>query len=154
MFKELFNYNANYFTPPSQTYHQSLEKTLIENGINIIDVPLIHKMPLGNGKYTTRLHYLGQRNQFKQIYLTRNVVFEPNISDNDDGVNVCLKGIETAFKYRRPAIISNHRVAFVGGIEPQNRDKGLKSLKRLMSSILKKWPDSEFMSVVDLPFLN
>ena len=55
-----------------------------------------------------------------------------------------------AFDSKKPAIISNHRAAFVGGIDVANREKGLKALDRLFSEILKRWPDAEFVSARDL----
>jgi hypothetical protein len=150
LFKELFGYISAYFTPPSQYYHSNLEKIMFDSGIKIIDVPRLRKMPLGHGKFLTKFHYLGQQNKLGQYYLTRNAIFEPNISDFDDGVDVCLAAIETCFRYRKPAIISNHRVGFVGGINIKNRDKGLRALESLLSQILTKWPDVEFLNVVDL----
>ena len=56
------------------------------------------------------------------------------------------KDIEIAFRWKKPAVISTHRVNYVGSIDPKNRQKGLGELKRLISLILKKWPDVEFMS--------
>jgi len=72
------------------------------------------------------------------------------MSDTDDGLATCLSGIETAFKYRKPAIISNHRAAFVGGIDPANRDKGLSALNKLLKAIITQWPDAEFISAAEL----
>lgn len=153
IFKELFGYGATYFTPPSQFYHKSIEQALFESNIRIIDVPRLRKMPLGGGQYSTRIHYLGQKNKHGQFYLTRNVVFEPNLNQIDDGVNSCLSGIETAFMHKKPAIISNHRAAFNGSIEPINRHKGLLALDKVLKSILKKWPDVEFINFSELYFL-
>jgi hypothetical protein len=57
-----------------------------------------------------------------------------------------LNRIETAFRYYKPAIISSHRVNFIGAIVPDNRNKNLMLLKQLLFEIVKKWPDVEFMS--------
>ena len=46
----------------------------------------------------------------------------------------------------RPAIISSHRVNYVGFLDERNRDKNLKLLKTLLDKILNKWPDVEFLS--------
>ncbi|MDD3080047.1 MAG: hypothetical protein PHH37_13245 [Paludibacter sp.] len=151
IFKNIFGYSSVYFTPPAQYYHKSLEESMVDAGFKMIDVPGLRKMPLGSNRYATRFHYLGQKNRDNGLrYLTRNAVFEPNMSENSDGVQACLKSIEAAFKYNRPAIISNHRAAFVGGIDIANRDKGLKSLDLLLSEIIKRWPDVEFISAASL----
>ena len=55
-----------------------------------------------------------------------------------------------AYYWNKPAIISTHRLNYVGYINPSNRDKNLKLLDHLLSSILKKWPDVEFMTSVEL----
>lgn len=150
LFEELFGYKSTLFIPPAQHYHQNLEPAMVEAGFSLVDVPRYRKMPLGNGKFKTKLHFMGQKGQSGLRYLTRNVVFEPNLNPNDDGVQSCLKGIETAFKFRQPAIISNHRAAFVSGLNIDNRDKGIKALDRLIKLITKRWPESEFIPVSDL----
>jgi hypothetical protein len=58
--------------------------------------------------------------------------------------------MEAAFRWKKPANISTHRVNFVGGIDEANREKGLKELKKLLNTIVKTWPDVEFMSTRDL----
>lgn len=150
LFKALFGYPSALFIPPAQHYHQDLEPTIANAGFKMVDVPRLRKMPLGNGKFRTRLHYLGQTNSLGLRYITRNAVFEPNMMGNSDGSNECLAGIESVFRIRKPAIISNHRASFVGGIEPANRENGLKALDKLLRMILKRWPDVEFISAAEL----
>jgi hypothetical protein len=79
----------------------------------------------------------------------RNCAFEPS-GDNYNDIGLTLKQIEAAFRWNKPAIISTHRVNFVGGINPRNSSKGLKELKSLLNAILKKWPKVHFMSTRDL----
>jgi len=146
LFIKLFGYQPVLFVPPAQHYHQRLEPIIAETGIKMIDVPRLRKMPLGKATRRLKLHYLGQKSRFGLRYLTRNAVFEPNLNEQSDGVNECMAAIENAFKHNKPAIISNHRAAFSGGLDLKNRDKGLKALDRLLSGILKKWPEVEFMS--------
>lgn len=146
LFNNLFGYSSMYFTPPAQHYNYSLESAIGEAGIKMIDVPRFRKMPRGQGRSTFKLHYTGQTNDTGLKYVTRNTIFETNLSDGDDGIDTCLKGIETAFRFSNPAIISNHRASFTGGIDPKNRDRGLKSLKKLLKEIYKRWPDSEFIT--------
>jgi hypothetical protein len=150
IFKDMFNYNAVYFTAPSGIFSDQLDQVLIEKGIRLIDVQKLRKMPLGNGRLRYKLHFMGQRNRYSQFYITRNAVFEPNMNKYDDGVDSCLYGISQAFKWSKPAVISNHRAAFVGGLDAGNRAKGLKSLSRLFNEIKKRWPDVRYKSMADL----
>ena len=76
--------------------------------------------------------------------------FEPSEFGCKDWVNCCLKEIELAFRWFHPAIISSHRVNFIGSLNPQNRDRGLLLLSQLLNAIVKKWPDVEFMSSDEL----
>ena len=150
MFSDLFGYKATLFTAPSQIYNTNIEKSLYDGGIRMIDVPTLQKVPVGHGKEHKKLRFIGKKNKLGQRYITRNAVFEPNMNETSNGVDSCMAGIEQAFKARKPAIISNHRAAFTGSIEPNNRSKGLKALDELLALILKKWPDAEFISAAKL----
>ena len=88
---------------------------------------------------------MDKTNRFGLTYYTRNCVFEPT-DINYKGVDFTLKQIETAFRWRKPAFISTHRVNFIGRLDKKNREKGLKELKILLKSIIRKWPEVEFMS--------
>ena len=61
-----------------------------------------------------------------------------------------MEEIRVAFKWGKPAVISSHRVNYVGSIDPSNRDNGLDKLKKLLNKVLKKWPDVEFMTSAEL----
>lgn len=147
IFNESFHYNSSYFTAPALIYNEGLNFDLHNSGIKWIDVSRNRRMPVGNGKYVRKFHHLGQMNKFNQRYVTRNCVFEPNHSNPENSVASCLKDIQIAFENKRPAIISNHRVAFVGGLYEKNRISGLNALELLLKSILSNWPDVEFCSV-------
>lgn len=149
VFEKLFDYKSTFFTAPALVHNDEMHQNLHENGVQFIDVARNRKEPLADGTYKRKFHYIGQRNRLGQRYITRNVMFEPNKS-NEDWVDKALKDIEVAFKFKKPAIISSHRVNFVSGKSMLNRDSGLKSLKVLLSQIIKKWPESEFLAVKDL----
>ena len=88
----------------------------------------------------------GKKNKWDQVYMVRNVLFEPTEFEEVDSVNLAMKQIEAAFRWNRPAIVSAHRVNFCGHIDPRNREKGLTALGQLLKRITEKWPDVEFMS--------
>ncbi|MEC5166432.1 hypothetical protein RCH18_002172 [Flavobacterium sp. PL11] len=150
IFKNLYGYNSKIFTPPAMFYNPGIESNLVENGIDWLDVGRFFKIPLVNGKQRAQFNYLGRKKKSGLKVLVRNAVFEANMSANDNGVARCMYDIEQAFQSKQPALISNHRASFVGGIDANNRDTGLKSLDVLLKSILKKWPDAEFLAGSEL----
>ena len=87
-----------------------------------------------------------KNSDFGQIQLVRNCFFEPSTSSHLDWVDECLKDVEVAFNWNRPAIICSHRLNFVGGMDEMNRNKNLKEFEKLISNIIKKWPDVVFVS--------
>lgn len=152
-FEKVFGFRAAHFAAPGAREHSVLEEKMKECGIRFIDNDFIKKEHQGNSKYKRSIHYTGQKNKINQRYIVRNCLFEPIQLPNAqeiDWVNYCLAQIDIAFKLKKPANISGHRVNYVGGIEPAVREKGLKALKRLLAEIIKRWPDAEFMTTVEL----
>jgi hypothetical protein len=98
------------------------------------------------GKPKIKHHILGEKNKIGQSYLIRNALFEPSENTNKDWVNSCLKEIDIAFRWHKPAIISSHRVNYIGFIDEKNRSRNIHDLKSLLTRMLEKWPDIEFMS--------
>lgn len=97
-------------------------------------------------------HFLGQKNKNNQYYLVRNCSFEP-VSDkinSFESVNECLKEIKIAFMLGKPAVISTHRINYIGGISLKNRDLGLKKLSILLKKIIQLYPEVEFLSTPEL----
>ena len=93
------------------------------------------------------------KNRYNQRYLTRNCFFEPGSresGDNKDWVNDCMREIEIAFRCHKPATISTHRVNYTGTLHTENRENSLKKLDSLLSTIIKKWPNVEFMTSMEL----
>ncbi|MCF6222647.1 MAG: polysaccharide (de)acetylase [Flavobacteriaceae bacterium] len=149
-FERVYGYRAKHFTPPTTKIHPIHHQLLKENGIDMIDINLIHQQHIGSGRYKKSTNYTGKKTKTGQIYIVRNVVFEPTHKRGFDWVNYSLKQVEAAFRWHRPAIISSHRVNFCGHIDPKNREKGIKALKELLKRIVRKWPEVEFMSSVEL----
>jgi hypothetical protein len=85
-----------------------------------------------------------------QLYLTRNASFEPSSNNSTDPVNSCLHQIEIAFRWGKPAIISSHRVNYIKIIDPENASNGLRKLDLLLSKILLRWPEVEFLTSAEL----
>lgn len=155
LFEKLFGFRSKYFVPTNGPFNNSLEKNLFDSGIRYINTSKKQREPLGDGKYKVNTRFLGDKNQFGQLYLTRNCFFEPAatgyvVPTNYDWVNTCLNEIEMAFRWHKPASISSHRVNYIGFLHPENREKGLKHLNQLLREIITRWPDVEFMTSTEL----
>jgi len=149
LFRSLVRYSPTFFVPSNGPFNLLLEETLSENGIKYLMLNKFQKEPQGNEKYKYRIRFLGSQNKNKQIYLSRNVSFEPSAIGRD-WIDYTLKQMEHAFKYNVPATIGTHRVNYIGGLYPENRDNGLNLLKILLTRILSTWPDVEFMTSSEL----
>lgn len=149
LFSKLHGYPAKFFVPPNGPINNQLEETAASNGIRYISAQKIQMEVLGDGKHRRVFHYLGQRNKWKQTYITRNCFFEPSVTSKD-WVASCMDDIGTAFRWKKPAVISTHRVNYVGSLDKENRKRGLSELQKLFASILRKWPEAEFLTSAQL----
>ncbi|MBN1386942.1 MAG: hypothetical protein JW965_00760 [Bacteroidales bacterium] len=147
LFEDIFGFRSRSFIPPCYTWNSDVEETLHEKGVRYIQGLVIQSIPTGSfGNYTKKYHFLGNRNNYGQYFLIRNVFFEPSLTKSSDNVGECLRRINIAFRWRKPAIISAHRINFIGTLDERNRSENLKLLKDLLERIIKLWPDVEFMS--------
>jgi hypothetical protein len=145
LFEKIFGYKSKSFIAPAYTWRNEIESTLKSCGVDYIQgIPLqqIHIKDYPDWKSKSKYHYLGQKNAHGQYYLVRNCFFEPY--KYPDMVNDCLHRMNIAFKWNKPAIISTHRLNFIGNLVPENREKNLKLFSILLNQIIQKWPDVEF----------
>ena len=149
LFKDLFGYAAEYFVPPNGPFNNGLNKVLVDNGIKFRYASKIQHETLGNNKSRKIIHFLGQKDKTGIRYIVRNCFFEPSQAGKD-WVDSCLFDIKTAFRWHTPAVISSHRVNFIGSLYPSNLDNGLQQLTLLLRGILKNWPDVEFITSSEL----
>ena len=145
LFETLFGYSASYFVPPNGPFNSQLEKTAADYGVKFMSASKIQYEPQGKGRKKIKFHWMGQQNKYGQHYITRNCFFEPSQKGND-WKNMCLNDINIAFRWHKPAVISSHRVNYIGALDCSNRDNSLNQLKILLQTIVKKWPDVEFMT--------
>lgn len=149
LFEDIFSYKAVFYVPPNGVINNSLNQTLVENGIKFRSTSKIQIESLGLDKTRKSLHFHGQRDKNGIRYIIRNSVFEPS-KEGRDWVDSSLNDINMAFRWHRPAIISTHRVSYVGKLNEKNRDNGLRQLSSLLKEIVKRWPDVEFMTTEEL----
>ena len=145
LFEDTFGFKSKSFVAPSAIRGDYLDFFLKKHGVEY------HQLggqwiPDGKGQLVFKNRFWGDKNKFGQIYWRRNVMFEPSRDSNFDWVNSCMKEIEIAFTWGKPAVINTHRVNFIGSIVKENRDNGLRLLSSLLTTMLIKWPDIEFIS--------
>jgi hypothetical protein len=149
LFENIFNYISESFIATNYIWHPEIEPILSINGVKYIQGANTQYKPEPSGNKLIR-HILGQKNNLGQFYLTRNCKFEPTGKREKDWVSSCLKEIEIAFFWKKPAVISSHRLNYIGYIDESNRTRNLKSLASLLKNITQKWPDAEFMTTTEL----
>lgn len=150
LFEEICGYKPQHFIASKSPEPKCMELPLSQIGVKYLTRYKVQKYPLGNGKFNRQFNWLGKRNKLGQIYLTRNSGFEPSDRYINNPVESCISEIDNAFKWNKPAIISTHRVNYIGFLDVNNRENGLNSLSKLLRIIIEKWPQVEFMSSAEL----
>jgi len=147
LFKSIFKYDSKTFIAPVYTWNEQLNEFLAQKGIKYLQGGLFQKSPdLKSGITTVRRHFLGEQNAYNQIHLIRNVFFEPSTNDQKDWVNESLKYVRNAFFWKKPVVICTHRLNYIGTLDINNRQRGIKLLSELLLKIIKKYPEVEFMT--------
>ena len=151
LFEEIFGFTSKTFIAPCYVWHNSLNDILLKGGVQGFQGSWYQLEPnvVDNGLKKI-FHYLGEKNDYNQVYLTRNVFFEPSeIRIKDWGKEVINK-MKLAYRAKKPAIIQSHRMNFIGFIDKKNRDKNLAVFSAVLKQIIKMWPDVEFVSSDEL----
>jgi len=151
LFKSLFGFSPASFIACNYTWPSAIEDEFLYEGIQLIQGQRAQLDPVGtNGELKIKRHHTGQRNNLGQTFLVRNCFFEPASGSNYDWVSSCLKQIANAFFWNNPAVISSHRVNYVGSLVERNRTENVKMLKVLLHQILKRWPDVQFLTTQEM----
>ena len=152
LFEDLFGFRSESFIPPNYLWSSDYDEKMSKRGVKYYQGNRKMKEPEFDGSVTYHKYNLGDINNFGQRYLVRNTIFEPSLfkMSISDPLSQCLNQVSAAFRMKKPAIICSHRINYVGFIDPDNRDRNLKMLRELLTQILKKWPETEFMTSVQL----
>ena len=152
LFNTIWGFHSKSFIAPCYIWSSSLESLLAKNGVHYIQGVAVQLEPTMEPgyRYKKKYHYQGQTNKLGQHYLVRNVFFEPSTNSHFDWVNDSLNRINTAFRWSKPAIISTHRLNFMGYLRPENRADNLILFTQLLKSIVRRWPEVEFISTDQL----
>jgi len=150
LFEQTFGFASTTFTPPAMQFSPRLYPHIESLGVRAIDKPQRCVRLLDSGTSVREFNVLGAARGHRHINLVRNVVFEPGKGMVSDPVGHALGQVAAAFRWRKPAIISSHRVNFCGHLDERNRRQGLVALDELLAGIVKRWPDVRFISADQL----
>ena len=146
-FRDIFGYASQSMIAPNYVWDDNIEEAAQKEGVKFIQSSTVQRISKDfQDRRLIKRHFTGQKNKLGQSYLVRNCHFEPSSNPNKDWLDSCLSEIKMAFNMRKPAIISTHRVNYIGFIDPKNRDRNLPKLEFLLETIVQKWPDVVFMS--------
>ena len=150
LFSKLFGFRSESFIANNFVWDTELDDTLAINGVTILQGMKKQYLPAYYGKNRMSVgHRTGELNKSGQLHMIRNCFFEPSLIPGNP-VRFCLSDIQNAFAWHKPAIITSHRLNFMGGIVPSNRDNNLESMDKLLTNITQRWPEVEFMTTVQL----
>ncbi len=151
LFEKLWGFKSDSFVATCYNWHPKTEAYLNAHGIKHIQSSRVQVIPQMNSERNKiKRLFTGKRNVLGQFYTVRNVIFEPSQDPRKEWVSSSLNEIRTAFRWHRPAIICSHRVNYIGFINQQNRDRGLKLLNELLAKVVRTWPDVVFTSSAQL----
>lgn len=150
IFKKKFGFPSASFIAANYTWHPNHEVFLDRIDVNTIQGGRAQKVPGSQDGYQTIKHFMGKRNGLGQIFLIRNASFEPATRPNVNWHQKVLNEVKAAFLVGAPVILSTHRVNFMGGMVEKNREDNLKLFSEILSDLVKRYPDIEFMNTVEL----
>ncbi len=152
IFETIFGFRSKSFIPPRYIWINELNETLSENKIELLQGKMIQLHPefsTDNSLKNVRV-WQGKKLDHGVRCVTRNVFFEPAEKPDFNWEKDAFERIEAAFNWGKPAIISMHRLNFMGGINSNNREQNLERLKNLITKVLNRYPDVEFQSTDQL----
>lgn len=154
-FQRVFGFPSLSFIPNNFVLDKKeMSNTLKENGVMALQGRHYHLNP----KYIPYDDRILKRKTGRDGYgffqIIRNCTFEPAQSKSTSGlVNQCLFEISNAFYWKKPAVLTAHRLNFIGAIDEKNRKENLRLLDELLTAVLKKFPDVTFMDSEELALL-
>ncbi len=154
IFEQLFGFKSKSFIANNFIWDENVEGILSLGGVKYIQGQSFQLYPFYKReliKEKGKRNFMGRKNSFNQTLLIRNCDFEPSLANKKSNcVTDCLDQIDRAFFWNNPAIISSHRLNFIGSLSIKNRTNNLEMLKTLLSKILFKYPEVEFMTTDQL----
>jgi len=149
-FENSFGFKSITSIAPCYVWDNQIEQEMFDANLLAFQGSFLQNFPIPGKPFKKIYHYIGQKNNHKQLYFVRNGLFEPSLNAKVDWLSKCMESIEIAFKWKKPAIIGTHRINFVGGLDELQRNQNLQNLDLLFGNIIRKWPDVKFISSSEL----
>jgi hypothetical protein len=150
-FEQLFGFHSDSIIAPCYIWDDYIEEESAACGVKLVQGGYIQRHSPWQRSKGNRItgHFSGEINRLGQCYAVRNCSFEPSQIDAYNA-DYCMNGIDKAFERHVPAVVSCHRLNFIGELDTLNRDKNLKDFQKLLRMIVEKYPDVEFLSSDEL----
>lgn len=149
IFEDYFGYRSQTLIAPAYIWHPRLEQAIKKEDIRFLQGLSLYYMPRRNA-YQKQLRFTGQVSKAGLVQLVRNCFFEPAPKPQWDWGTTALSQIEAAFAAKKPAILSTHRINFIGRLDESNRTTNLKLFAELLQNIIARWPSVEFLTSPEL----
>jgi hypothetical protein len=149
-FRRVFGFSSQTFIPPNYTWFEDIEKILLKSRVISFQSGSVQNIVDDFGSIRKVRAHTGMHKASGIGLTIRNVDFEPSDFRSRNPVSTALKQIETAFLWKKPAIISSHRMNYVSANDPANGKRSIEALSELLRQIVKRWPDARFLSSVQL----
>lgn len=147
LFEETFGFKSKSMIAPCNVWGDDAENVAAMNGVKYIQGLRGRLIPqAGASDYKKAFPVPGSQNAQGQYYSVRNAYFEPATIANYDWVGNTMSKIAAAFFWGKPAVISTHRLNYIGSLDEANRKNTLRLFSELLSKIVAKWPEAEFIS--------
>lgn len=141
LFEQMWKFKSKTFVAPCYVWNEATEKILSDKGVELIQSSRVKKEAF---RSPMRHLYSGQRTKLGQIYSIRNCEFEPTTLNTT--VDQAMSQVDKSFHTHKIAVFSTHRINYVCGIDNNNRKKTLDNLDAFLATVIRKYPDVEFMS--------
>ena len=142
MFEKLWGFKSKSFIAPCYIWNRKIEEVLHRHGVKLIQGGRVWRLSDSDKR---KYVFMGQSNRWGQLYGVRNCSFEPS-TDKTYDIKKLMHEIDNAFVHHKIAVISAHRINFVGGLDINNRVGNLQKLDEFLTILLKTYPDVEFLS--------
>jgi hypothetical protein len=151
-FRETFGFNSKTFIPCNYIWASDLDSVLKDAGVATRQGNRVGLKPSPevSGALTSQRRYWRAGNNGQLGQSVRNVMFEPYSDGQKDWAARALAQVHRAFWWRKPAVITTHRINYVSGLDAAHRDRSLRQLEALLSGIIRRWPDVQFLSSDEL----
>jgi hypothetical protein len=146
LFQKSFGFKSKTMIANNFILDTNLHPAILENGVCCLQGMKYQVLPYGNrDKHRYIRRKFGVKDEYGMNFTIRNCSFEPaQTKPGYDDVGMCLKQIQAAFYWKKPAIIATHRLNYIGEMVKGNRKENLVKLNELLLAITNRWKEIEF----------